>query len=48
MSFGVYSGITASYTSDKGVNKDPRYHGRFEAKFALLELNSDWTMKVLD
>lgn len=39
MSLGVYSGITASYTADQGLNKDPRYHGRYEAKFAPIGIN---------
>jgi hypothetical protein len=34
ISAGAYSGMTASYTSDEGIKKDPRYQGRFEAKFA--------------
>ena len=34
IALGVYSGVTATYTADKGIEKDPRYEERFEAKFA--------------
>jgi hypothetical protein len=39
VSLGVYSGITACYTADKGIEKDPRYEERFEAKMAPIGLN---------
>ncbi|HKZ39109.1 MAG TPA: outer membrane beta-barrel protein [Chryseolinea sp.] len=39
LSVGVYTGLTSSYTSDKGINKDPRYQGRYEAKFAPIGVN---------
>lgn len=39
ISAGVYSGMTASYTSDEGIKKDPRYQRRFEAKFAPIGIN---------
>jgi len=39
IALGVYSGVTATYTADKGIEKDPRYEGRFEAKFAPFGVN---------
>lgn len=39
VSLGAYSGITASYTADKGIQKDPRYEGRFEAKLSPIGVN---------
>ena len=39
ISAGLYSGFTTSMTSDAGIKKDPRYEGRFEAKFAPVGLN---------
>ena len=39
VSLGVYSGVMGSFTSDKGIEKDPRYEGRFEAKLAPIGLN---------
>ncbi len=39
VSFGIYTGVTASFTSDEGIKKDPRYQGRFEAKFAPVGVN---------
>ena len=39
LSFGVYTGITGSFTSDNGIVNDPRYEGRFEAKFAPIGVN---------
>ncbi|WP_276373834.1 outer membrane beta-barrel protein [Chryseolinea sp. H1M3-3] len=39
VSFGIYTGLTASFTSDDGIKKDPRYEGRFEAKFAPVGVN---------
>jgi hypothetical protein len=39
LSVGVYTGLTSTYTSDKGINKDPRYQGRYEAKFAPIGVN---------
>jgi hypothetical protein len=38
-SFGVYTGVTGSFTSDEGIKKDPRYEGSFEAKFAPIGIN---------
>lgn len=39
VSVGVYTGLTSAYTSDKGIDKDPRYQGRYEAKFAPIGVN---------
>jgi hypothetical protein len=39
VALGVYSGITASYSSDKGIENDPRYEQRFEAKLAPFGVN---------
>ena len=39
ISLGVYSGVTASYSMDKGIEKDPRYEERFEAKLAPIGIN---------
>jgi Outer membrane protein beta-barrel domain len=39
ISFGVYSGVIGSFTSDQGIYKDPRYEARFEAKLAPIGLN---------
>lgn len=39
VSAGVYTGVTATYTADKGIEKDPRYEERFEAKLAPIGLN---------
>jgi hypothetical protein len=39
VSFGVYTGVTASYTADEGIKKDPRYEARFEAKYAPVGIN---------
>ncbi len=39
ISLGAYSGVMASYTADKGIDKDPRYERRFEAKLAPIGLN---------
>ena len=38
-SYGVYTGVTGSFTSDEGIKRDPRYEGRFEAKFAPIGIN---------
>lgn len=39
ISAGLFSGFTTAFTSDEGIKKDPRYEGRFEAKFAPVGLN---------
>lgn len=39
ISLGAYSGVMASYTADKGIENDPRYDKRFEAKLAPIGLN---------
>lgn len=39
MSFGVFTGITGSHTSDKGIKADPRYEAKYEAKFAPIGIN---------
>jgi len=39
MSVGLFSGITGSYTSDKGIRNDPRYKARYEARLAPIGLN---------
>jgi hypothetical protein len=39
VSVGAYTGLTSTYTSDKGIDKDPRYQGRYEAKFAPIGIN---------
>jgi len=39
VSFGLYTGVTGSYTKDEGIEKDPRYEGRFEAKLAPIGLH---------
>ena len=39
VSFGLYTGVTGSFTSDQGMYNDPRYQGRFEAKFAPIGVN---------
>ncbi|MBT1704474.1 outer membrane beta-barrel protein [Chryseosolibacter indicus] len=31
-SFGIYSGITSTYTWDEGINADPRYNTRYDIK----------------
>lgn len=36
ISLGVFSGITAPYTWDEGINADSRYQARYEVKFAPL------------
>ena len=38
-SLGVYTGVAGSFTSDKGIEKDPRYEGRFETKLVPFGLN---------
>ena len=39
ISLGIYSGVTGSYTADKGIENDPRYDERFEAKLAPIGVN---------
>ena len=39
LSFGLYTGVAGSFTSDKGIDADPRYQGGFEAKLAPIGLN---------
>ena len=39
ISLGAYSGVMASFTADKGIDKDTRYERRFEAKLAPIGLN---------
>jgi hypothetical protein len=39
VSFGLYTGVTGSYTTDEGIKKDPRYEARFEAKYAPVGIN---------
>lgn len=39
MSLGVYTGLTSSYTLDRGINDDPRYKGNYEVKFAPIGIN---------
>lgn len=39
ISFGLYTGVTGSHTADDGIKKDPRYEGRFEAKYAPIVVN---------
>jgi hypothetical protein len=39
MSLGVYTGLTSPYTIDGGINKDPRYKGNYEVKFAPIGVN---------
>jgi hypothetical protein len=34
ISLGIFTGITAPYTWDEGINNDSRYQGRYEVKFA--------------
>jgi hypothetical protein len=38
-SLGVNTGITASYTMDKGIDRDPRYRQYYNVKFAPVGLN---------
>ena len=39
VSLGVYTGVGGSFTSDKGIENDPRYEGRFETKLVPIGLN---------
>jgi hypothetical protein len=39
VSFGVYGGVAGSFTSDKGIDSDPRYEGRFETKLVPVGIN---------
>ena len=39
VSFGVYTGVAGSFTSDKGIENDPRYEGRFETKVVPIGVN---------
>jgi len=39
MSLGVYTGITSTFTLDDGIEKDPRYKGSYELKFAPIGVN---------
>jgi Outer membrane protein beta-barrel domain len=39
VSLGVYSGVAGSFTSDKGIENDPRYEGRFETKLVPIGVN---------
>src|SRR5688500_13078251 len=34
ISLGIYSGITAPYTWDEGINRDSRYKARYDVKIA--------------
>ncbi|MFZ6012026.1 MAG: hypothetical protein ACOYXT_16915 [Bacteroidota bacterium] len=38
MSFGVFTGISSTYTWDEGINRDPRYKARYDVKFAPIGL----------
>ncbi|MBL0743972.1 outer membrane beta-barrel protein [Chryseolinea lacunae] len=39
MSLGVFTGMTTAFTNDEGINRDPRYKGRYELKFAPIGVN---------
>jgi hypothetical protein len=39
VSFGVYTGVGGSFTSDEGIENDPRYEGRFETKLVPFGVN---------
>jgi hypothetical protein len=39
VSLGVYTGVAGSFTSDKGIENDPRYEARFETKLVPIGLN---------
>jgi len=39
MSLGFYTGISTAYTLDDGINKDPRYKGTYDVKFAPVGVN---------
>jgi hypothetical protein len=39
IAMGAYTGVTTTYTLDKGIKNDPRYEERFEAKFAPIGLS---------
>lgn len=39
VSLGVYTGVAGSFTSDKGIESDPRYEGQFKTKLVPIGVN---------